>query len=107
MHISAIYMDLTYLIVVILQKKYLANLKKRMAVLSVVPRKAEFARSRVFCALTTPCKILSINAVKPFQFSILTFQVYCDVEPKRRALEEANQELADAQETLENVKAMV
>ena len=34
-------------------------------------------------------------------------QVYCDVEPKRMALEEANMELADAQETLENVKAKV
>ena len=35
------------------------------------------------------------------------FEVYCDVEPKRRALEEANQELAEAQDTLANVKAMV
>ena len=33
--------------------------------------------------------------------------MYCDVEPKRMALEEANMELADAQETLENVKAKV
>ena len=29
------------------------------------------------------------------------------MEPKRMALEEANMELADAQETLENVKAKV
>ena len=35
------------------------------------------------------------------------YEVYCDVEPKRMALEEANMELADAQETLENVKAKV
>ena len=31
--------------------------------------------------------------------------MYCDVEPKRMALEEANMELADAQDTLENVKS--
>lgn len=35
------------------------------------------------------------------------YEVYCDVEPKRRALEEANAELAEAQETLANVKAKV
>lgn len=41
-------------------------------------------------------------------FNILNhIKVYCDVEPKRMALEEANMELADAQETLENVKAKV
>ena len=35
------------------------------------------------------------------------YEVYCDVEPKRMALQDANMELADAQETLENVKAKV
>ena len=33
--------------------------------------------------------------------------MYCDVEPKRKALEEANMELDDAQETLESVKTKV
>jgi len=35
------------------------------------------------------------------------YEVYCDVEPKRRALEEANAELAEAQDTLAAVKAKV
>ena len=35
------------------------------------------------------------------------FEVYCDVEPKRRALEEANAELAAAQDKLAAVKAKV
>eukprot|EP00095_Tigriopus_kingsejongensis_P007513 maker-scaffold103_size370364-snap-gene-1.20 protein:Tk07513 transcript:maker-scaffold103_size370364-snap-gene-1.20-mRNA-1 annotation:"dynein beta ciliary-like" len=35
------------------------------------------------------------------------FEVYCDVEPKRRALEEANDELAEARDTLARVKAKV
>ncbi len=35
------------------------------------------------------------------------YEVYCDVEPKRRALDEANAELAEAQDTLEKVKAKV
>ena len=35
------------------------------------------------------------------------YEVYCDVEPKRKALEEANMELDDAQETLESVKTKV
>ena len=35
------------------------------------------------------------------------FEVYCDVEPKRRALEEANAELKGAQNTLAQVKAKV
>jgi dynein heavy chain len=35
------------------------------------------------------------------------YEVYCDVEPKRRALEEANAELAAAQDKLESVKAKV
>lgn len=35
------------------------------------------------------------------------FEVYCDVEPKRKALEDANQELADARDKLAAVKAKV
>jgi len=35
------------------------------------------------------------------------YEVYCDVEPKRRALEEANAELAAAQDKLTAVKAKV
>ncbi len=35
------------------------------------------------------------------------YEVYCDVEPKRRALEEANRELAEAQDTLASVKQKV
>ena len=35
------------------------------------------------------------------------FEVYCDVEPKRRALEEANTELKNAQTKLADVKAKV
>ena len=35
------------------------------------------------------------------------FEVYCDVEPKRRALEEANAELAAAQDKLASVKSKV
>jgi dynein heavy chain len=35
------------------------------------------------------------------------YEVYCDVEPKRRALEEANAELAAAQDKLAAVKAKV
>ena len=31
------------------------------------------------------------------------YEVYCDVEPKRRALEEANQQLRDAQERLQSI----
>lgn len=32
------------------------------------------------------------------------YEVYCDVEPKRQALEEANTELAEAQEKLSRIK---
>lgn len=32
------------------------------------------------------------------------YEVYCDVEPKRQALEEANAELAEAQEKLSRIK---
>ena len=35
------------------------------------------------------------------------YEVYCDVEPKRRALEEANAELQEAKETLKSVKQKV
>lgn len=48
------------------------------------------------------------NLISSWVINIIKFyEVYCDVEPKRRALEEANAELADAQETLANVKAKV
>lgn len=32
------------------------------------------------------------------------YEVYCDVAPKRQALEEANAELAEAQEKLSRIK---
>ena len=35
------------------------------------------------------------------------FKVYCDVEPKRKALEAANAELAAAQEKLSKIKAKI
>ena len=35
------------------------------------------------------------------------FEVYCDVEPKRRALEEANQELVEAKEKLLGIQQKV
>ena len=33
--------------------------------------------------------------------------MYCDVEPKRKALEQANSDLATAQEKLTKIKAMI
>ena len=35
------------------------------------------------------------------------FEVYCDVEPKRKALAAANAELAAAQEKLTKIKAKI
>lgn len=35
------------------------------------------------------------------------YEVYCDVAPKRRALEEANAELAEAQEKLSRIKSKI
>lgn len=35
------------------------------------------------------------------------YEVYCDVEPKRQALNKANAELAAAQEKLANIKAKI
>lgn len=35
------------------------------------------------------------------------YEVYCEVEPKRQALEEANAELAEAQEKLARIKKKI
>ena len=35
------------------------------------------------------------------------YEVYCDVEPKRKALEQANSDLATAQEKLAKIKAKI
>ena len=35
------------------------------------------------------------------------YEVYCDVEPKRKALEQANTDLATAQEKLAKIKAKI
>lgn len=35
------------------------------------------------------------------------YEVYCDVEPKRKALEQANSDLAAAQDKLTKIKAKI
>ena len=40
-------------------------------------------------------------------FSILIFRIFCDVEPKRKALAEANEQLAAAETKLTGIKAKI
>lgn len=74
------------------------GIKKRLVILSLLC---------IFHVLILKCITLFSGLCSWVINIIRFFEVYCDVEPKRRALEEANAELAAAQTRLTSITSKI